>query len=125
MRYMIIFVLTALAWPTIADEAPTVCQDADGVIESIECYNKELKAADTELNAIWKRVIAEHHSGGVKEEHTKDIRAAQRAWITFRDADCEAKSKIGIPKYWELNRLSCLYQMTTSRTSDLKEAYLF
>ena len=125
MRLSALALLSLVAYPALAEEKPPVCQNAQGVIEQIECFNQELKVADANLNATWRRVIAEHPSGGVKEEHTKDIRAAQRAWIAFRDTDCEAKSKIGIPKYWELNRVVCLYEMTKSRTADLKEVYLF
>lgn len=125
MRLLIIAILSVFTLPARAEEKPPVCQNVEGVIDQIDCYGQELNVADANLNATWRRVIAEHPSGGVKEEHTKDIRAAQRAWIAFRDMDCEAKSKIGIPKYWELNRVVCLYEMTKARTADLKEVYLF
>jgi len=100
------------------------CQDAPSVIETVECLRDVYAAADRELNRVWPRVIAEHPSGGVPDLHTEEIRKAQRAWIAFRDAECEARSKTGIPKYREANRLQCLVDLTRARVESLTEAYL-
>lgn len=101
------------------------CTEQATVIEQIDCTTDALAKADADLNAVWRRVMAEHPSGGARDAHQEDIRAAQRAWIAFRDADCEAASQIGIPKYWEANRLGCLLQHTESRTQALRETYLY
>lgn len=101
------------------------CDDAGTVIEQIDCAEKVLVKADAELNRVWKRVMAEHPSGGDPDHHRGEIRAAQRLWIQFRDADCQALSKTGIPKYWGINELNCLIDTTRSRTKHLTEAYLF
>lgn len=121
MRFAFPILATLIACPAWAQSYKAeFCANADGVIEQIECYTQEYVVADANLNAAWRRVIADHPSGGVREEHTKDIRAAQRAWIAFRDTECEAVSKIGIPKYWGVNKMACLYSMTRARTDALK-----
>ena len=122
MRWAVLAV--ALALPLSAQAAGD-CSDRDSVIEEIECLDLVLSAEDAELNRVWKRVMADFPSGGEREMHRGEIRAAQRAWIAFRDADCEARSKTGIPKYWALNRLSCLVEETRKRTRTLTEVYLY
>ena len=107
-----------------ATPAQAVCEGADGVISTLVCLNHEYAAADKDLNATWKRVMSEHPSGGDRDVHRAEIRTAQRAWIAFRDADCEAASKIGIPKYWEANRVNCLIAHTQARTEALRELYV-
>ena len=101
-----------------------ICERADGVISTLACLDQEYAVADANLNAAWRRVIAEHPSGGDRAAHTQDIRVSQRAWIAFRDAECEAQAKVGIPKYWQVNKMWCLYEMTKARTAMLKEVYI-
>ena len=124
MRWLIVLAAVAtlvVPGPVRADG----CADRDGIMEQIDCVTEVLEREDARLNRVWKRVMAEHPSGGDRAVHREEIRAAQRLWITFRDADCEAQSKTGIPKYWEFNRLSCLVGKTRERINTLTEVYLF
>ncbi len=120
MRWLLLAGLLLAPAPALAEG----CADRDGIIEQIECARGVLAEEDTRLNEIWPRVMREHPSGGDRDAHRQEIRAAQRAWIVFRDADCEAASKIGIPKYWEMNRLGCLVGHTRARITALTETYL-
>ena len=123
MRALAIAIAALLALPLPA--ATQDCAGADGVIEEAGCLADVLAAEDAKLNAIWPRVLSEHPSGDDFEAHTAEIRASQRAWIAFRDADCEARSKTGIPKYWAVNRMSCVIEHTRARTRALTEVYLY
>jgi len=100
------------------------CADRDGIPDRTDCLAGVYAAADAALNRVWPQVMRDHPSGGDRDRHRREIRAAQRAWIAFRDADCQAASKTGIPAYWELNRLSCLIAHTQARTAALTETYL-
>ena len=100
------------------------CPNAQTVIDRLDCAQDVLARADAKLNRMWKRVLAEHPSGGDRAVHRAEIRASQRAWIKFRDLDCEAASKIGIPKYWTLNQVSCQIAHTRARTRALRELYV-
>ena len=57
-------------------------------LDSNECAAKEYQEADAELNRVYKAIL---------EKYKKDplflgkLRAAQRAWLAYRDAEIEAK----------------------------------
>ncbi|HZH43382.1 MAG TPA: lysozyme inhibitor LprI family protein [Lysobacter sp.] len=69
----------------------------------------ELAMADDELNAAYKALLANLDTAG--QQH---LRAAQRAWIQMRDADCQ----------WAfVDRRDCLIDRTTNRTEELKNTY--
>lgn len=60
----------------------------DGVqIELNACARDEFERADAELNAAWKALLAALDS---QPAAVKQARAAQRAWLAFRDAEVEA-----------------------------------
>ncbi|MEA5489604.1 lysozyme inhibitor LprI family protein, partial [Pseudanabaena sp. CCNP1317] len=85
-------------------------QDADGVNcqdpvtqpEMTYCAHLDYEAADADLNAIWPDVVA---AARLRDEDVADmakergvpttleaLRVAQRAWIAWRDAQCEYES---------------------------------
>jgi uncharacterized protein YecT (DUF1311 family) len=47
------------------------------------CANEDYQAADASLNKAYQDLIGSEDANGKKL-----LQAAQRAWITFRDADC-------------------------------------
>lgn len=83
----------------------------------IECATAELKVQDASLNRAYRAAMAD-----LNERQKARLRAAQRAWIAFRDADCAAQ----FDEDWgSLSRISanvCILQRTVERTLDL-EAY--
>ena len=87
---------------------------------------REYKARDRELNEAYRALIA-----ALKPDDAGDttdypavrtqLVAAQRAWVSFRDADCNASRK-----YYEQGtirtamHLGCLIERTVQRTKELK-----
>ena len=77
--------------------AQNVCaEDSDGGIEcnpdgaQIEmnaCARDDYEAADAALNAVWKELTGLLEG---QDAVLRETRAAQRAWIKFRDAEVEA-----------------------------------
>lgn len=63
-------------------------EKANTQLESNECAAKEYSAADAELNRVYKAIL---------EKYKKDplfidkLRATQRAWLAYRDAEIDAK----------------------------------
>ncbi len=47
------------------------------------CANEETARVDAELNAIYRKVLSE---ASTQPEAIAKIKAAERAWITYRDA---------------------------------------
>jgi uncharacterized protein YecT (DUF1311 family) len=88
-------VLTA---PAQADELPD-CMNPQFQVEMTYCASVDYEKADADLNALWPDVVAAAKSNdediaemaserGVPTT-LQALRTAQRAWIKFRDAQCE------------------------------------
>ena len=118
---LLLFAGPASAQLTDADP----CPEAHGALERGNCAWAAYERADAELNAVWKRALAEFPSGGAdRAAHREEIRASQRAWIKYRDLDCEAISQIGTPNYWGMNKAYCLWAHTVERTRLLRRVYV-
>jgi len=93
------FCLASLfATMALADELPD-CIDPQSQFEMTYCAGVDYDNADADLNAIWPDIVAAAKSNDeYVAEMARDrgvpttleaLRSAQRAWIKFRDAQCE------------------------------------
>ena len=83
----------------------------------IECTTAELNVQDRRLNDAYRIAMAD-----LNDRQKARLKAAQRAWMVFRDADCAAQSD---EDWGSLSRITahvCVLQRTVERTLDL-EAY--
>ena len=81
-----------------ADDTPD-CIDPQSQMEMTYCAAVDYEKADADLNAIWPEIVAaarasdeyvaEQVAGTDVPTTLEALRAAQRAWIKFRDAQCE------------------------------------
>ncbi|MDF1606663.1 lysozyme inhibitor LprI family protein [Hoeflea sp. YIM 152468] len=91
----IAILLTAAAF---ADEPPS-CLDPQTQVELTYCASVDYESADADLNALWPDIVA---AAKTNDEYVADmiagsdvpttleaLRTAQRAWIKYRDAQCE------------------------------------
>lgn len=120
---------TALAFagaiPVVAEPAPAGgCADHGGIVEQTARVRNAVEAKDTQPDALWRRVMRGHPSGGDRAAHQAEIRAARRAGLAFRDVDRAARARIGVPGCWDVNRLSRRAGDTRIRARMLKEVYL-
>lgn len=82
----------------LSDEKPD-CVDPQTQFELTYCAGVDYELADAQLNALWPDIVAAAKSN---DENVAELarergvpttlealRTAQRAWITFRDAQCE------------------------------------
>ncbi len=53
-----------------------------------DCAGEQYADADAELNRVYKAILEKYKADALFVEK---LRAAQRAWLTFRDAEIEAK----------------------------------
>ncbi|HMN86339.1 MAG TPA: DUF1311 domain-containing protein [Bauldia sp.] len=108
------------------------CPDATSNVEMATCADAAFKKADAELNAVWKEVLATIKPDGgtitddIAAAWKADLVAAQQAWVTFKDKDCNGARSY---EYWGgsgrgLAVTSCLYEYTAARVADLKARYL-
>src|SRR3954451_21300820 len=64
------------------------CANAQTQLEMNECQGREYKKADAALNAVYRQLTAKIDDEGERAS----LKAAQQAWIKYRDADCEFES---------------------------------
>jgi uncharacterized protein YecT (DUF1311 family) len=68
--------------------ALTAClAQADGPVDTAECYRAEFKLHDTRLNAVYERLMLAR-SGEAKA----NLRYKQRAWIRAKEATCASEA---------------------------------
>jgi uncharacterized protein YecT (DUF1311 family) len=90
-----------------------------------ECAHNVWKKADTELNKVYqeqllylRRTDSEFPPGRGSSVRLAD---AQRAWIAFRDKDCNYQVGEGGGSGDTFERLKCMYKRTLTRTAELRE----
>jgi uncharacterized protein YecT (DUF1311 family) len=130
----IAFLLPALllcaASPALADP-PIDCADPRTTVETNFCAEKAFKAADDALNAVYQKVLAWIAESDLETPYDPAsweaaLRASQRAWVAFRDADCNDL----MPMEWSGGTgttsavLGCMIEKTKARSKELSERYL-
>lgn len=94
------------------------CSDPQTQMDMNQCAAQDYETADTELNAVWADLRQERGDGPAWDA----ILEAQRLWIPFRDAHCEAEAApYEGGSIQPLIRLSCLAATTNARTGQLHD----
>ncbi len=107
------------AGPALAQEP---CEDAVTQADLNDCTALAYEAADEELNLAYEAVLeaARPDDSSPASRAEDSLRAAQRAWVGFRDAACESEAAL-----WDggsaqpMIRSGCLERLTMQRTEDL------
>jgi uncharacterized protein YecT (DUF1311 family) len=95
------------------------CKDAVSTKDIQDCMDSEWKKADRELNRVYQESLKR-----LKPEQAASLKKAQRAWLTYRDAQCEANYKMfagGTAAPLALTQ--CRVTLTQERTKTLKDTY--
>ncbi|MCJ8055234.1 lysozyme inhibitor LprI family protein [Shinella curvata] len=115
-----------------AQEADIDCENAMTQMEMNICADRDYKDADVALNAAYKKALSaaretdddvrdlgENYVGAVDA-----LKRAQRAWIGYRDGQCEFAGFGARGGSMEpLLVSSCLADLTRKRTDELKAGY--
>lgn len=90
--------------------------DGQSTLGMMQCMQEETGRQDARLNAAYRKAMAD-----LTREQKDRLKAAQRAWIAFRDADCSA---LWDPDHWgTLSKVSasqCTLDRTIARTIELE-----
>jgi uncharacterized protein YecT (DUF1311 family) len=97
LRFAVALVLSAtIVLPGMAQD---ISCNADGnTHEMAACAREEFSKADQALNAAYQALLAElreaDRSDGLAGEDTREkrLRAAQRAWLAWRDSECNLRA---------------------------------
>jgi uncharacterized protein YecT (DUF1311 family) len=92
------------------------CANAANQRELTECVAQEYMKADGKLNDAYEPLLT-----SLDREHQLRLKAAQRAWIAFRDAECDLRASEALHGSMEKQlRYACLQDVTTARIKDLR-----
>ena len=94
------------------------CENAPSQYEASECAHKEYVAADAELNRVYNQLAAKLED----PEQRAQLKAAELAWIKYRDANCEFEGlfyKGGTMR--PMIESFCKAGMTNARAKELRE----
>ena len=101
------------------------CSDPQTQAAMNECAARDAKEADAELNFIYPKVLAHYQQMDRDSESTegaKRLRAAQRAWIAFRDAECAVAGYEALGGSMESMLVSgCIAELTKKRAAELRQ----
>lgn len=114
------------------DEPEVDCSNQITQLDMNVCAARDYETADTELNAVYRKAmdavremdeqvkdLGDHYVGAVEA-----LKRAQRAWIGYRDGQCELagfEARGGSMEPMLIS--SCLADLTTKRTAELKTLY--
>jgi uncharacterized protein YecT (DUF1311 family) len=93
------------------------CQDdSEGVtLEMHECIGKELELQDARLNRAYRVLRSE-----VSQERRRQLTGVQRAWLQYRDANCDFYADPAGGTAASLSAHACVLRMTAERAVELE-----
>ncbi|TCU19284.1 lysozyme inhibitor LprI family protein [Rhizobium sullae] len=98
--------------------AEQVCGDLTNQTDMNICAGKAYQKSDAELNVLYKQIEARLKDDA---DTKKLLVAAQKAWVRFRDAECNfSSSTVAGGTAYPFISSTCLDTMTKSRIEDLK-----
>lgn len=115
-----LFVGVAVLVAVFADPAAASggvdCANAVNQNDMNTCAAQSFDAADAKLNAVYRALTSK-----LEDKDKTQLKTAQRAWLTFRDAECtfsirENEGGSIYPMLWS----GCLEQRTKARTKELQ-----
>jgi uncharacterized protein YecT (DUF1311 family) len=83
--------------------------------EMVDCIGAETTLQDKALNATYQKVMAD-----LNDRQKANLKAAQRAWITYRDAWCAAQYDADWGSISTIVANNCVLDETIRRTIELE-----
>jgi uncharacterized protein YecT (DUF1311 family) len=111
------FFLAVLTFAPTAFAAPNPCENASTQLDLNTCSAQEYQTADKALNDAYQAYREQ-----LSEAGRSGLRKAQRAWIAFRDAECEFQaSAVEGGSAQPMVRNSCLTDLSRQRATTLTQ----
>ena len=131
-RFSGVFLAAFLASVSLCAAEEVDCENAQTQMDMNICADKDYQQADKALNAAYKKAVA---AAREMDDNVKDmgeayvgavdaLKRAQRAWIGYRDGQCEFAGFEARGGSMEPMLVSgCLADLTRKRTDELKAVY--
>ncbi|WP_413046375.1 lysozyme inhibitor LprI family protein [Pseudomonas phoenicis] len=109
--------LTATGVQAAEDSAAyTQCMDtASSTMLMQTCIQTEHEAQDKRLNAAYKQLM-----GKLDTAQKQNLRAVQRNWLAYRDANCSFHGSLGGGTLSRVDASMCVKDMTRDRADELE-----
>ncbi|HHF2892520.1 TPA: lysozyme inhibitor LprI family protein [Vibrio diabolicus] len=130
----LLVILALVSVPSFAsDDIEAPCKvKGGGVMAGYQCVEQKMKSADKELNESYQEAIARisEEEAALREiwsqtELVEPFRKAQRAWLKYRDAECEFSGLSSTPSPWQGVQIEeCKLRMTLERVKYFKNVYV-
>jgi uncharacterized protein YecT (DUF1311 family) len=115
-----------------AQEDPQVdCNDAQNQMDMNYCAAQDFEKADRQLNVVYKKAVASQAAIDKDAEDETDpalfgavkaLKKAQRAWIDYRDGQCEGEGFQAAGGSMQPMLISgCKARLTGARTKELND----
>ncbi|WP_307329461.1 lysozyme inhibitor LprI family protein [Pseudomonas lini] len=116
MNPRVFLALTPLLFTTLAHALD--CENAADQATMNQCAAQQHKAADKELNALYQQITARLKAD---PDSKKLMVGAQRAWVSFRDAECRfSASAVEGGSAYPLIYGNCVTDLTKARVETFK-----
>lgn len=131
-RFSGVFLAAFLASAPLCAAEDIDCENAQTQMDMNICADKDYQQADKALNVAYKKAVA---AAREMDDNVKDmgeayvgavdaLKRAQRAWIGYRDGQCEFAGFEARGGSMEPMLVSgCLADLTRKRTDELKAVY--
>ena len=92
------------------------CANASSQAEMNDCWGKEYKAADAQLNQVYRQLVSM-----LDDDEKSQLKEVETAWLKYRDANCDFvadqyKGGTIRPMIYAM----CLGDVTKSRTAEIR-----
>lgn len=118
MKYIAAFATAALVGAAVSafaqDKGEPNGECGVSTPEMVQCANDKTAYWDKRLNAAYARALKE-----TEGNQREPLRAAQRLWVQYRDANCLYYS-LGEGTIARVEAADCMYRMTKSRALELE-----
>lgn len=95
------------------------CKDAVSTKEMQDCADTEYKKADADLNKVYDDTLKK-----LKPEDVLLLKKAQRAWLAYPDAHCDAQYHLfGGGSIASVSLTQCRATLTANRAKEIKDGY--
>ena len=114
----------AIAMPMVAQAQDAnltkqyqTCMDkSDGVTQAmVECIDAEVRRQDARLNKAYQELMTD-----LTTPRKKQLQDAQRAWLKFRDSNCDFYYDPEGGTIARVNAVTCMMNLTASRAKELE-----
>ncbi|MFC7368854.1 lysozyme inhibitor LprI family protein [Vreelandella zhaodongensis] len=90
-------------------------QQAYSTLDMVTCISNEYERQDQRLNENYQQLRSQ-----LSSERRDQLLTAQRAWITYKEANCDFYADPEGGTLARINANSCLLNETTKRADELK-----